>query len=110
MWQVTVDIQKLQHSLIAICTELAEQYPDGLPLENDYYWSVPDDEVLDIEKPPSKLTLGSVVDDLEDISAFVRNTGDLAHALMHASGLLRVLAREATRGPSLTGESSPRCP
>ena len=67
----------------------------SIEIENDYYWKIDRDELVDTEKPPQDVTLGQLSDDMRELRAIV--SGDappVGLALEWYSAVLRAVADE----------------
>lgn len=60
-WQLHVSLTELRRS-IDLLMEHVEAATDGdtLHLDQDYFWSIPQDELYDVSNTPADLTLGQL--------------------------------------------------
>jgi hypothetical protein len=77
-----------------VLDEVERERGASIPVEYDYYWSMPIRSVIDLEHlPTDDLTIGRVADDLAELREMVDRDGTYPawHSLAHVIGALRVI-------------------
>lgn len=63
-----IQVSEIENALARLLEALREQQGEVVELpEADYYWAVAPDQLYDPYQTPSRLTLGQLSDDLEEI-------------------------------------------
>lgn len=71
-------------------------------LKNNYYWTVPDDQVYDMARNTFELGIGSLVDDWDFVSSLLdKETDPVTYQLTEVAPLLRYIGE--VLGPELAG-------
>lgn len=67
---------------------------EDISLENDEYWSIPDDALYKIQCEPSVLDCGSLLDDLHFIKvAYQENAQSIPATLVHLAPILHHISK-----------------
>jgi hypothetical protein len=78
-----------------------------VPLERDYYWSIPEDTLYAMKQEPAQLDCGSLRDDLDFVRSAQRNPEEaLPLVLLHVAPLLRALATSVPNFTSSEGRDA----
>lgn len=65
----------------------------SLPLDNDYYWQIPDAELYSVDKDPPELDIGQLSEDLSFLEDVVSDREQAVSLMfLHLAPLLRYLA------------------
>lgn len=69
-----IEIQKedLKKILYILIDKLEDSSCDNFSLEKDLYWNIPDEELYNVYKEPTDLTMGSLVEDWEFLQKVLR--------------------------------------
>ncbi|SEL85196.1 hypothetical protein SAMN04515665_12133 [Blastococcus sp. DSM 46786] len=68
---------------------------DSVYIEHDYFWSVPADELYNIDQPPGDLTLGQLSECLQQIESLVNEPDDvIAYHMVWLGELLKAVGHK----------------
>lgn len=66
----------------------------SVELSRDFYWSIPDEELHEVDRKPQELTVGSLVDDFHFVTTAHKDPDQaIPVTLMHVAPLLKWLSR-----------------
>jgi len=91
---MNIEVQKLRQVADKIFDHIENDLGvRSVPLDDDYYWQIPDAELYSIDKDPTELDIGQLSEDLSFLEDVV-GEGEQAVCLMflHLAPLLRYLA------------------
>ena len=92
-----VSLQELREICEHVLGGLIRELGDEVALHVDYYWSIPPNERYDVYRQPSELTVGQVVEDVENLRRLVQDDALVVpQALRWLGGLLEALGDELT--------------
>ena len=84
------DIKKILKILI----DKLDIIDDTIIIEQDLYWNILDTELYDVYKDPNDLTIGSIIEDYEFISAVIIGNRDIIdYDLYKLSSILKFLGK-----------------
>jgi len=95
---MSINITDLRRITLRLYDHLEQRGVHSLDPRQDYYWSIPREERLDVTKEPTQHTLGQLSDDLAELARI--GDGDMepvGYALVWLSSVLRELG-ETTMG------------
>jgi len=70
-------------------------------LNENYYWSIKDDELYSMDQPPKELVVGSLFDDFEFVSSSFKNADrQLPIMFIHIAPILQALSEGVPNFPS----------
>src|SRR5690242_18925372 len=102
MWQrqhdIAINITRLPRITLHLYDHLVQRGVNSLDPRQDYYWSIPLEDRLDVTKKPTQQTLGQLSDDLAELARI--GDGDIepvGYASVSLSSVLRELG-ETTMG------------
>lgn len=92
-YPTTISISELEQVLFLAMEALKQQYgPLGhIPLEQDFYWDIPQEQLYTVEQEPVDLTIGQLSEDSQIIKEGLAR-GILGFDLLKASHLLRYIS------------------
>ncbi len=90
----TIDIEKLRTVTNRILDFVEHELGmKTVELSENFYWSVPDDDLYQMDTEPKELNCGSLIDDLEFVLAAHKDAAQsIPLVLMHIAPLLRALS------------------
>jgi hypothetical protein len=89
---LTVTVAELRSALSSILDHVEATSGQQLVLDQGYFWSVPGDDLFDVTKEPSELTIGQLSESLEFLRTAERDPDDiLGYHLVWAADLLRAI-------------------
>lgn len=93
-YPTTVSISELEQVLLLALEALKQQYgPQGhIPLKEDFYWDIPENQLYDVDKEPYELTIGQLSEDCQVIEGSQNREVLLGFDLLKASHLLRYIS------------------
>ena len=66
-------------------------------IPEDYYWSIPTDQLYDIENNPEGLTIGQLSDDWNEIKSILKNESPpIGYAAVWLSAILRAIGERSS--------------
>ena len=87
-----VDLDTMRAALTKLLDHVEAMGGKNVELDDDLYWSIQKRELNDPTKQPSDLTLGSIDDDLENVSEVARGTKEaVGYDLVWAASILRAI-------------------
>jgi hypothetical protein len=91
----TIQIPRLRRSFEVIADYLAEREGAALPLDRDYFWSIPADELYNVYSRPTEITIGQLTESWQHIEDMLDGKTDIIpYHLIWLSDVLRAMAEE----------------
>ncbi len=79
----------------ALCLHLDETGRSVIDVDEDYYWSVPDNEVFDVAKDPVELDVGQLTSDWDDLEKIKDNSmPPVGYGFVWLSSVLRAIGKD----------------
>ena len=95
---MTLTLADLRAITLRLYDHLEQRGVDGVQPPQDYYWSIPREQRIDVTKEPTEHTLGQLSDDLNELARIsTGETEPISYALVWLSSVLRELG-ETTIG------------
>ncbi|MDP9957290.1 hypothetical protein J2X97_002956 [Epilithonimonas hungarica] len=89
----TADIKKIIQFLLSKLENLDEN--SYFKLDEDLYWNILDEELYDVYKIPSDLTIGSITEDWEFLQAILEDKREMIdYDLYKLATILKILGKE----------------
>ncbi|MFF0531144.1 hypothetical protein ACFYT3_22495 [Nocardia amikacinitolerans] len=95
-WQLHVSLTELRKSIDLLMDHL-DSAADGdtLHLDQDYFWSIPQDELYDVNRTPADLTVGQLSWSWEQLTALLADPDRaVGHHLVWLSEVLRAIGQK----------------
>lgn len=87
---MTLKIDDLRKFADMLLLHLKEQGIDEVPIDADYYWNIPSDELYEPRKTPVELDIGQLSEDLNRLrKILIKEDEPIGYALVWLSSLLR---------------------
>ncbi|WP_426490106.1 hypothetical protein [Hymenobacter sp. 102] len=92
-YPTAISISELEQVLFLALEALKRQYglQGQIPLTQDFYWSIPEDQLYNVDEEPSELTIGQLSEDSQILKEGLAR-GILGFDLLKASHLLRYIS------------------
>ncbi|MDY7528883.1 MULTISPECIES: hypothetical protein [unclassified Cryobacterium] len=88
-----VKLDELERVFTRVLEVLRQSGFAEVELSNDYFWSIPDDQIYHVESPPHDLTIGQVSESLQWLTNTMLEDGDaIPYSLLWISDVLKALA------------------
>ncbi len=85
-----VTTKELREATLALLKHLDETGQSEFEIDEDYYWSVPQEDLYDPYKTPSDLTLGQLSHDWDEVRSLAQGTrAPLAYLLVWLAAVMR---------------------
>ncbi|MCJ7933845.1 MAG: hypothetical protein MUW56_09465 [Chryseobacterium sp.] len=82
------------HDIKKILIDKLDIIDETIFIDQDLYWNILDTELYDVYKDPKELTIGSIVEDYEFISAVIEGNRDIIdYDLYKLSSILKFLGK-----------------
>jgi len=95
---IKVDIELLEQVFPILMRHLREFGDAEVLLDRDYYWSIPADQIYDVEKPPANLDIGQISECLDWLSALADDPERaLTYHLVWLGDVLRAVGQAKVR-------------
>jgi hypothetical protein len=83
--------QELREVFDVLMRHIEERHGSTIEVDADYFWSIPPDEIYDVYKQPTQLTVGQLTESLDNIRDVAADPEDaIAYALVWLGDVLRV--------------------
>lgn len=95
-WQLPVSVRELRRSVDLLMDHIEAASSDGvIRLDQDYFWSIPKEELYDPLRPPEDLTLGQLSWSWEHLTDLLEDPEHvIGYHLVWLSEVLRVIGQE----------------
>ena len=92
--RVTTD--ELRKAMEVLLKHLDDTGQFEFELEEDFYWSVPQETRYDVYTPPTELSVGQLTDDWVQLQGIIKGKSEpLGYGLVWASAVLRAVGEKA---------------
>ncbi len=90
--QIRISIELLERVYPILISHLREIEGEEVSLEDDYFWSIPRDQIGAVESSPTDLNIGQISECLEWLSGIEENSeGALTYHLVWLADVLRAI-------------------
>lgn len=92
---LTIQIPRLRKAFELIADYLAELEGTALSLSNDYFWSIPADELYNVYSRPTTMTIGQLSESWQHVEDMLEGkTSVLSYHLIWLSDVLRAMTQD----------------
>jgi hypothetical protein len=93
---VRIPVDQLRQVFELLVSHVAGKSATELPVNQDYFWSIPAAERYDVCSQPSELTIGQVTESWENLRGLLQDDSKaLGYGLVWLSDVLRAIGDEA---------------
>lgn len=89
-----VNIDELEKITLLLLSKLRESIGNSVELNNDFYWDISADELYNPYNEPKSITLGQLIDDLEEIIRLRKSDDAIPYDLKRLASILKALSLE----------------
>ena len=92
---MTVTVDELRRFSDALFRHLESKGVGSVALDQDYYWSIPSEHLYDPTTEPTKLEMGQLTEDLEELRQIERGERPpVSYGLVWLSSILRCIGEK----------------
>jgi hypothetical protein len=95
---VIISLADLRRAFDILSTHVVETVGDDVNLAEDYFWSIPADQLYSVEEKPTELTIGQLSESLGNVQALLENPENVtSYTLVWIADIIRALGQSIVR-------------
>lgn len=92
----SIKIDDLENLFDIIINKLRQEYGDTISLDNDYYWTIDEEEKYNPYVEPKEKLLGQISFDIEDLERLKNKSNILlSYGLIKIAEILKIIRKES---------------
>jgi len=90
---MTIKLDEIEKITLLLLSKLREKNGNEIALKNDYYWSIPADDMYNPYQEPKHITVGQLSDDLANVQRLCESPDDaISYDLERIASILKALS------------------